>query len=176
MNTKGKEHHPQLPFSIIMPRDLQGRYWAHGNFHSRVITRMSNVDHPRARGNTCFSPIPYPSSNSIIARMDDNNDRWYHDTGSDLYPHNFVFQAHIQTARHLSQRAVRFPSRDLILEQLLEEGTFNKEVPEHRSHSEEYTMAHSSAMINCMLMHIETLESQMSYSCGMMLTQEADLC
>ena len=145
-----------------MPQDLQGRYWAHGNFHSRVVTRMSNINHPQARGTTRFSPIPYPSSDTIIARMDADDDQWYHDTGADLHPRDFIFQARIQTARRLSQRAVRFPSRDLVLEQLLEEGTFDRESPEHRSHSEEYAMAHSLAMVNCLLMHVETLESQVS--------------
>src|SRR5258705_4373336 len=157
---KGKGHHPQLLSFVTMPRDLQGRYWAHGNFHSRVITRMSNVNHPRARGTTHFSPTPYPSSDTIIARMDADDDHWYHDTSADLHPHDFIFQAQIQTARRLSQRAVRFPSRDLVLERLLEEGTFDREAPELRSHSEEYAMAHSSAMVNRLLMRIETLESQ----------------
>ena len=145
-----------------MPQDLQGRYWAHGNFHSRVITRMSNVNHPRARGTTRFSPTPYPSSDAIIARMDNDDDHWYHDTGADLHPRDFVFQARIQTARRLSQRVVRFPSCDLVLERLLEEGTFDWESPEHRSHSEEYSVAHASAMVNQLLMRIETLESQVS--------------
>src|SRR5882672_2607969 len=86
MNMKGKGHHTQLPSFIIMPRDLQGRYWAHGNFHSRVITRMSTANHPRARGTTRFSPVPYPSSDSIIAWMDEDNDQWYHDTGAKFHP------------------------------------------------------------------------------------------
>ena len=99
-----------------MPRDLQGCYWAHGNFHSRVITRMSTANHPRAHGTTHFSPVPYPSSDSIIARMDKDNDQWYHDMGADLHPWDFMFQARIQMARRLSQRTVHFPSRDMVLE------------------------------------------------------------
>ena len=159
-----------------MPRDLQGRYWAHGNFHSRVITRMSTTNHSRARGTTRFSPVPYPSSDSIIAQMDEDNDQWYHDTGADLHPWDFIFQACLQTARCLSQRAVHFPSRDLVLERLLEEGTFDREAPELRSHSEEYAMAHSSAMINRLLMRIETLESQVSDFLLSLLTSNANAC
>src|SRR5258707_9494755 len=137
----GQGPHTRPPSSVFtMPRDLQGRYWAHGNFHSRVIARMSTANHPCARGTTRFSPTPYPSSDAIIARMDEDDDRWYHDTGADLHPRDFVFQAHIQTARHLSQRAVRFPSCDMVLKQLLEEGTFDREALELRSHSEEYAM------------------------------------
>src|SRR5258707_10092325 len=157
----GQGPHTRPPSSVFtMPRDLQGRYWAHGNFHSRVVTHMSTTNHPRARGTTRFSPTPYPSSDSIIARMDADDDHWYHDTGADLHPRDFMFQARIQTARRLSQRAVRFPSRDLVLERLLEEGTFDREAPELRSHSEEYAMGHSSAMVNRRLMLIETFESQ----------------
>src|SRR5258705_4392496 len=152
--------HTQLHFLFTMPRDLQGHYWAHGNFHSRVVTRMSTTNYSRARGTTRFSPTPYPSSDAIIARMDEEDDRWYHDTGTDLHPRDFLFQARIQTARHMSQRAVCFPSRDRVLERLLEEGTFDREAPELWSHSEEYAMAHSSAMVNRLLMRIETLESQ----------------
>src|SRR5258705_13558471 len=87
-----------------------------------------------------------------------------------------MFQARIQTARRLSQRAVHFPSRDMVLEQLLEEGTFDREAPELCSHSEEYAMVHSSAMVNCLLMRIETLESQVSCSCVTMLIRGADSC
>src|SRR5258707_6154028 len=121
MNMEREGHLTPLPSFITMPRDLQGRYWAHGNFHSRVITRMSNINHPRACGTTHFSPTPYPSSDTIIAQMDANDDHWYHDTGTDLHPRDFVFQARIQTARRLSQQAVCFPSRDLVLERLLQE-------------------------------------------------------
>src|SRR5258707_402684 len=103
MNATGKEYHLPLPSSLLMPRDLQGRYWAHGNFHSCVITRMSTTNHSRARGTTHFSPVPYPSSDSIIPRMDEDNDQWYHDMGADLHPRDFIFQARIQTACHLSQ-------------------------------------------------------------------------
>src|SRR5258705_4865994 len=92
--------------------------------------------------------------------MDADDDYWYHDTVPDLQTRDSLLQARIQTARRLSQRAVRFPSRDLVLERLLEEGTFDREAPELRSHSEEYAMAHSSAMVNRLLMRIETLESQ----------------
>ena len=91
--------------------------------------------------------------------MDEDNDQWYHNMGADLHPRDFMFQACIQTARRLSQRAIHFPSHDMVLERLLEEGTFNREAPELQSHSEEYVMAHSSAMVNCLLMRIETLES-----------------
>src|SRR5258705_4209275 len=139
--------HTQLPSLFTMPRDLQGRYWANSNFHSRVVTRMSTANHPRARGTTRFSPTPYPSSDSIIARMDADDDHWYHDTGANLHPRDFMFQARIQTAHRLSQHTVRFPSRDLVLEQLLEEGTFNREAPDLRSNREDYAMAHASAMI-----------------------------
>src|SRR5882724_3404947 len=162
MNILGKRTSSLTSSFVTMPRDLQGRYWAHGNFHSRVITRMSTANHSRARGTTRFSPTPYPSLDFIIARMDKENDQWYHDTGTDLHPRDFLFQARIQTARRLSQRAVHFPSRDRVLERLLEEGTFDREAPELRSHSEEYAMAHSSAMVNRLLMRIETLESQVS--------------
>src|SRR5258705_1787262 len=169
--------HPQPPSSVfIMPRDLQGHYWAHGNFHSCVITRMSTTNHSCARGTTRFSPTPYPSSDSIIALMDEENDQWYHDTGTDLHPRDFVFQTRIQTACCLSQRAVRFPSRDRVLERLLEEGTFDREAPELRSHSEEYAMAHSSAMVNRLLMWIETLESQVSIPPVVLLSLDADWC
>src|SRR5258705_12921844 len=153
----GQGPHTRPPSSVfIMPRDLQGRYWAHSNFHSRVITCMSSANHSRARGTTRLSLTPYPSSDSIIARMDEDNDHWYHDMGVDLHPRDFLFQARIQTARRLSQRAVHFPSCDLVLERLLEEGTFDREAPELRSHSEEYAMAHAAAMVNCLLMRIET--------------------
>src|SRR5882724_7860060 len=164
MNILGKRTSSLTSSFVTMPRGLQGRYWAHGNFHSRVVTRMSTANHSCAHGTTRFSPTPYPSLDSIIARMDEDNDHWYHDMGADLHPRDFLFQARIQTARRLSQRAMRFPSRDRVLEQLLKEGTFDREAPELRSHSEEYAMAHASAMVNGLLMRIETLESQVSNS------------
>ena len=81
-------------------------------------------------------------------------------TGADLHPQDFVFQAQIQTVRCMSQHALCFPSWDRVLEWLMEEGTFDREAPELRSHSEQYAMGHALVMVNCLLMHIEMLESQ----------------
>jgi hypothetical protein len=45
-----------------------------------------------------FEAIPYPSTVEIMARMDAEGELWYQHAGEDLYLHDLLFQARIQTA------------------------------------------------------------------------------
>ena len=146
-----------------MPIDASGKYWVRGSFQERVISRMSQTSYTRARNSTRLHPRPYPSSEQLIRRMDSTDDEsWFQDTGDELHFSDFVWQARMQTARRMSQRASRFPGRDMVLERLMMEGTFDRRDPNAPHTAADFAMQHSSAMINRVLMRVEHLESEVS--------------
>ena len=61
-------------------------------------------------------------------------------------------------ARRMRDRGTRVRNIDRILDRLLVEGIFNREEPNMRSAAEEMSMAHSAAMVQRLLMRIESLE------------------
>ena len=75
---------------------------------------------------------------------------------------DFVLQARMQTACRMSQRAARFPGRDMVLERLMAEGTFDRRDPNLLHTAEAFAMQHASAMVNRVLMRVEHLESEVS--------------
>ena len=59
--------------------------------------------------------------------MDSNADEsWFKDAGEELHTSDFILLTRMQTARRMSQRASRFPGRDMVLERLMAEGTFDR--------------------------------------------------
>ena len=146
-----------------MPIDNSGKYWVRGGFQERVISRMSRTTYSRARNSTRLYPRPYPSFEQLVSRMDSNADEsWFQDAGDELHMSDFVLQTRIQTARRMSQRAARFPGRDLVLERLMTEGTFDRRDPNVPHTAEAFAMQHASAMVNRVLMRVEHLESEVS--------------
>jgi hypothetical protein len=65
----------------------------------------------------------------------------------------------MQTAHCLSQQVTHYPIQDQILERLMVEGTFDCE---DMLSADALAMQHSSAMCQCLLMHVERLENQVS--------------
>ena len=108
-----------------MPIDESGRFWVRGPFQSQTISRMSRATYAHARNSSNSAPSPYPSSRSLMTRVAADGNAWYQDTGPELHLSDFVFLTRMQTARRLSQRTTRIPSRNLVLERLLSEGTFD---------------------------------------------------
>ena len=95
-------------------------------------------------------------------QVDSPSYSWYHNEGQDLHQRDFLFLARIQTARRMQQRVERFPDRDRVLERLMEEGTFDRRDPNMPDVREELAMAHSSAMVQRLLMRIERIEREVS--------------
>ena len=95
-------------------------------------------------------------------QVDSPSYNWYHDEGQDLHQCDFLFLARMQTAHRMQQRVERFPDRDRVLERLMEEGTFDHCNPDMPDTREELAMAHSSAMVQRLLMHIERVEREVS--------------
>ena len=62
----------------------------------------------------------------------------------------------------MTQRAARYPTRDRVLERLLEEGIFDREDRGPRHLGEEASMAYSASLSQRLLMRIESLEAQVS--------------
>ena len=61
----------------------------------------------------------------------ESGEEWYTHAGRDLHLVDLLFQAHIQTARRMSQRVDRFPNQDQVLERLMAEGLFDCHKPDH---------------------------------------------
>jgi hypothetical protein len=100
-----------------------------------------------------------------MTRMDsDVDESWFRDSGEELHLSDFVFLTRMQTARRVSHRAARFPRRDLVLERLMVEGTFDRRDPNTPHTAEEFAMNHASSMVNRVLMRIEHLESEVRMS------------
>ena len=93
-------------------------------------------------------------------QVDSPSYNWYHDKGQDLHQRDFLFLARMQTACRMQQRVERFPDRDRVLERLMEEGTFDRRDPDMPVAREELAMAHSSAMVQRLLMRIERVEQE----------------
>jgi hypothetical protein len=68
----------------------------------------------------------------------------------------------MQTARRMTDRELRVSNVDRVLNRLIEEGTFDRREPDVPVTMEEFAMAHSLAMVQRLLMRIESLESEVS--------------
>ena len=142
-----------------MPIDETGRLWVQGPFQSRTISRMSRATYARARNLSRSDPLPYPSARFLMTRVAAEGNMWYQDTGPELHLSDFVFLTRMQTARRISERTTRIPSRDLVLERLLAEGTFDRRDTTPLHAGEAFAMNHASAMTQRLLMRIEVIEA-----------------
>ena len=145
-----------------MPHDERNRYWVAGAFSDRTISRSTRSTYPRARDSSRANNIPYPRPEMIIRRVD-SSDTWYLHAGNDLFLRDLVFQARMQTGRRLTDRTTRFPQRDRVLERLLVEGTFDREDPDIPDSREELAMNYLAALVQRLLMRIESLEADVSF-------------
>ena len=148
----------------VMPRDLQRRYWVEGAFRHRAISRPTRPSADRPRNSLATTPLPYPDTATLINRADARGDDWYRDTARDLSIRDFVWWTRLQSARRMTQRADRYPTRDRVLERLMEEGIFDRAEGESRNTGEEMSMAYSAAMTQRLLMRIEGLDGQVRTS------------
>jgi hypothetical protein len=98
----------------------------------------------------------------MMLRMDASGEDWFRDDGQDLHLSDFVFISRMQTARRLSQRIERFPGRDLVLDRLMQEGTFDRRESSSLHAGEEFAMNQASAMVQRLLMRVEALEGDVS--------------
>ena len=90
--------------------------------------------------------------------MDNQGEDWYHDEANDLHLRDFIWFTQMQTARQMRDRGTRVRNIDQVLDRLLVEGIFDREEPNMQSAAEEMSRAHSAAMVQRLLMRIESLE------------------
>ena len=136
-------------------------YFACGAFSHRVITRQSLATYDRARDLTRQHPRPYPSPAAIALRME-SSEEWYTHAGRDLHLVNLLFQAHIQTARWMSQCVDRFPNRDRVLERLMAEGLFDRRELDQIHIAEVRANWLSVALTERVLERVENIEGRVS--------------
>ena len=147
-----------------MPRDDALHYFVPGAFDTHTISCMSHMSHTRAANSSHMYPRPYPSALSLIKRIDQVGDGWYGDCADDLHLRDFIWFARMQTTRCMSISGRQPRGGDQVLEQLLEEETFDQVEPNVPNVVEEFCMAHSAAMDQRLLVRIEGLERRVHLS------------
>ena len=110
---------------------------------------------------------PYATADSLIQRVDRPGEDWYHDEANDLHLRDFIWFTRMQTARRMRDCGTRVRNIDRVLDWLLVEGIFDREEPNMRSAAEEMSMAHSAAMVQRLMMRIESLEHRVRLSCSL---------
>jgi hypothetical protein len=128
---------------------------------------MTCATYERSCTSTRLYPRPYPSIRSSISRVDGPGNDWFNWPGYELHLRDVVWLARMQTACHLLDRTCRsISNRDPVLDQLLEDGTFDcNGYIDTPNLFEEFAMGHSSVMANRLLMRIESLEAEVRVSC-----------
>jgi hypothetical protein len=158
---EGSSDHPTILF-FTMPRDHANHYQPSGFYCQRTITRMTRVSYPRTRNSSRLCPQPYPSPADLISRVDAEGNAWYRDVGDDLHMRDFIWLTRMQSARRMEERVRRFSNRDLVMERLLEEGTFDRVQPDMPVACEQMAMGYAASMCQRLLMRVEHLESEVS--------------
>ena len=147
-----------------MPRDNLNRYYVPGGYSQRTITRMSWMAYARSANSTAMYAHSYATADSLIQRVNGQGEDWYHDEANDLHLRDFIWFAQMQTARRMWDRGTRVRNIDRVLDRLLVEGIFDREEPNMRSAAKEMSMVHSAAMVQRLLMQIESLEHRVRLS------------
>ena len=68
---------------------------------------------------------PYATANSLIQRVDQQGEDWYHNKANDLHLQDFIWFTQMQTARQMRDRGTRVRNIDWVLDWLLVEGIFD---------------------------------------------------
>ena len=141
-----------------MPHDNLNCYYMPGGYGQCTITRMSRMAYACLANSMAMYAHLYATADSLIQRVDCQGEDWYHDEANDLHLRDFIWFTRMQTARWMRDRGTRVRNVDWVLDRLLVEGIFDREEPNMRSAVEEMSMAHSAAMVQRLLMRIESLE------------------
>ena len=102
----------------------------------------------------------YATADSLIQRVNQQGEDWYHNEANNVHLCDFIWFAWMQTARRMRDQGTQVRNIDQVLDRLLVEGIFDREEPNMRSAAEEMSMAHSAAMVQRLLMRIESLKHQ----------------
>ena len=141
-----------------MQHDNLNRYYMPGGYGQHTITRMSRMAYSHSANSTAMYARPYATADSLVQRVDGQGKDWYYDEANNLHLRNFIWFARMQTAQRMRDQGTRVRNIDWVLDRLLVEGIFDREEPNMRSAAEEMSMAHSAAMVQRLLMRIESLE------------------
>ena len=90
-----------------MPRDNLNRYYVPGGYGQRTITCMSHMTYARSANSMAMYACPYATADSLIQRVDQQGEDWYHDKANDLHLHDFIWFAWMQTARRMRDQGTR---------------------------------------------------------------------
>ena len=103
---------------------------------------MSRMTYSHSANSMAMYTRLYATADSLIQRVNQQGEDWYHKNANDLHLHDFIWFAQMQTAQRMRDRGARVRNIDRVLDQLLAEGIFDREEPNMRSAVEEMSMAH----------------------------------
>ena len=119
---------------------------------------MSRMVYSRLANSMAMCAHPYATADSLIQRVNQQGEDWYHNEANNLHLCDFIWFAWMQTTWRMRDRGIRIRNINWVLDRLLVEGIFDREEPNMRSAAEEMSMPHSAAMVQRLLMRIESLE------------------
>ena len=76
-----------------MPHNNLNRYYVPGGYGRRTITRMSRMAYSHSANSTAMYTCPYATADSLIQRVDQQGEDWYHDKANDLHLLDFIWFA-----------------------------------------------------------------------------------
>ena len=99
-----------------MPHDNLNRYYVPGGYGQHTITRMSRMAYARSANSTAMYARPYATADSLIQRVDDQGEDWYHDEANNLHHRDFIWFAQMQTAQRMRDRGTWVRNIDWVLD------------------------------------------------------------
>ena len=82
-----------------MPHNNLNRYYVPGGYCQCTITCMSRMTYSHSANSTAMYARPYATADSLIQRVDQQVEDWYHEKANDLHLQDFIWFAWMQTAR-----------------------------------------------------------------------------
>ena len=81
-----------------MPRNNLNCYYVPGGYGQHTKTRMSRMAYSRSANSTAMYACPYATADSLIQRVNQQGEDWYHDEANHLHLQDFIWFARMQTA------------------------------------------------------------------------------
>ena len=108
-----------------MPHDNLNCYYVPGGYGQRMITCMSRMTYSRLANSMAMYACPYATADSLIQRVNQQGEDWYHDEANNLHLCDFIWFAQMQTTQRMRDRGTRVRNINQVLDQLLVKGVFD---------------------------------------------------
>ena len=87
-----------------MPHNNLNHYYVPGGYGQCTITHMSRMAYSHSAYSMAMYARPYATADSLIQRVDQQGEDWYHDEANNLHLCDFIWFAQMQTAQRMRDR------------------------------------------------------------------------